>query len=81
MDKIFKAWSNSLGYHIITLKSLHYHKYDLEAFVTNKFFVGFRYLKDNKNKVVVSIILDDKFWNDCFVVMKLGSICMLITHC
>ena len=36
-----------------------------------------RHLKDNKSKIVVSIILDNKFWNDCFVVVKLIS---LVVH-
>ena len=30
-----------------------------------------RYSKDNKNNVVVSIILDNNFWNDCLIVVKL----------
>ena len=55
----------------IALKSLHDHKHDLQALVTSKFFADSRYSKDNKSRVVVSIILDQKFWNDCFIVVKL----------
>ena len=55
----------------IALKSLHDHKHDLQALVTSKFFADSRYSKDNKGRVVVSIILDHKFWNDCFIVVKL----------
>ena len=40
----------------IALKSLHDHKHDLQALVTSKFFVDYRYSKDNKSKVAVSII-------------------------
>ena len=39
--------------------------------MTSKFFADSKYLKDNKCRVVVSIILDHKFWNDCFIVVKL----------
>ena len=55
----------------IALKSLYDHKHDLQALVTSKFFVDSRYSKDNKSNVVVSIILDNKFWNDCLIVVKL----------
>ena len=41
--------------------------------MTSKFFVDFRYSKDNKSKVVVSIILDNRFWNDCLIVVNLMS--------
>ena len=55
----------------IALKSLHDHKHDLQALMTSKFFVDSRYSKDNKRRVMVSIILDHKFWNGCFIVVKL----------
>ena len=29
------------------------------------------YSRDNKNKAVVFVILDNKFWNDCFIVVNL----------
>ncbi|KAL6329357.1 hypothetical protein AAG906_017665 [Vitis piasezkii] len=54
-------------------ESLHDHKHDLQALVTSKFFVDSRYSKDNKSKVVVSIILDNRFWNDCLIVVNLMS--------
>eukprot|EP00261_Vitis_vinifera_P037401 XP_019078644.1 PREDICTED: uncharacterized protein LOC100260439 [Vitis vinifera] len=57
----------------IALKSIHDHKHDLQALVTSKFFVDFRYSKDNKSKVAVSIILDNRFWNDCLIVVNLMS--------
>ena len=55
----------------IALKSLHDHKHDLHALMTRRFFVDSRYSKDNKSRVMVSIILDHKFWNGCFIVVKL----------
>ena len=57
----------------IALKILHDHKHDLQALVTSKFFVDSRYSKDNKSKVAVSIILDNRFWNDCLIVVNLMS--------
>nr|CAN73929.1 hypothetical protein VITISV_013263 [Vitis vinifera] len=54
-------------------KSLHDHKHDLQALVTSKFFVDSRYSKDNKSKVAVSIILDNRFWNDCLIIVNLMS--------
>ncbi|RVW46411.1 hypothetical protein CK203_081776 [Vitis vinifera] len=57
----------------IALKSLHDHKHDLQALVTSKFFVDSRYSKDYKSKVAVSIILDNRFWNDCLIVVNLMS--------
>ena len=63
----------------IAFKSLHDHKHDLQALVTSKFFVDFKYSKDNKRKVVVSIILDNRFWNDYLIVVNLMSplMCLL----
>ncbi|KAL6335774.1 hypothetical protein AAG906_039537 [Vitis piasezkii] len=57
----------------IALKSPHDHKHDLQALVTSKFFVDSRYSKDNKSKVAVSIILDNRFWNDCLIVVNFMS--------
>ncbi|RVW89327.1 hypothetical protein CK203_045502 [Vitis vinifera] len=57
----------------IALKSPHDHKHDLQALVTSKFFVNSRYSKDNKSKDAVSIILDNRFWNDCLIVVNFMS--------
>ena len=47
--------------------------------MTSKFFVDSKYSRDNKSKVVVSIILDNRFWNDCLIVVNLMSplMCLL----
>ncbi|XP_038725531.1 uncharacterized protein LOC120016699 [Tripterygium wilfordii] len=55
----------------IALDSLHEHLHDLQALVTSKDFVDSRYAKDKKAKVVVATILDNKFWNDVFVVVQI----------
>ncbi|RVW25602.1 hypothetical protein CK203_107699 [Vitis vinifera] len=57
----------------IALKSLRDHKHDLQALVTSKFFMDFRYSRDNKSRAVVSIILDNRFGNDCLIVVNLMS--------
>ncbi|RVW33402.1 hypothetical protein CK203_094265 [Vitis vinifera] len=64
----------------IALKSLHDHKHDLQALMTSKFFVDSRYSKDNKSKVAISIILDNRFWNDCLIVVNLMSPLMRLLH-
>ena len=53
------------------MKSLHDHKHDFQALMTRKFFVDSRYSKDDKSRVILSIILDHKFCNDCLIVVKL----------
>ena len=48
--------------------------------VTSKFFADYRYSKDNKNKVVVFVILDNKFWNDCFIIVNLMTPFVRLLH-
>ena len=68
----------------IALKSLHDHKYDLQVFVTSKFFADSRYSRGNKSRVAVSIILVNRFWNYCLIVVNFMSplMCLLrIFYC
>ena len=39
-----------------------------------------RYSKDNKSKVAVFIILDNRFWNDCLIVVNLMSPLIRLLH-
>ncbi|XP_031272896.1 uncharacterized protein LOC116131388 [Pistacia vera] len=48
----------------IALSSLHQHKRDLESTVTDRTFVESRYAKTNKGKAFISIVLDNRFWDD-----------------
>ncbi|KAJ7970826.1 DUF659 domain-containing protein [Quillaja saponaria] len=57
----------------ITLKSLHDHKHDLQALVTSTNFTGHRLSKSAAAKVVSSIILDNKFWDDCLTTVKVAA--------
>ncbi|GAV85924.1 hypothetical protein CFOL_v3_29358, partial [Cephalotus follicularis] len=54
----------------ITLGSINEHKHDLQALAIDKFFVESRYAKLKKGKYVISIILDNKLWDDISVVVQ-----------
>ncbi|KAI0495898.1 hypothetical protein KFK09_022205 [Dendrobium nobile] len=57
----------------ITLRSVHDHKHDLQAFVTNKAYIDSKLSKTMKGKEAASIILDANFWNDSFIISKLSG--------
>ena len=57
----------------LSFGSLHVHKHDLQALVTSKFFVDNRLARELKAKEVVSIILDNFFWDDINVLVKISS--------
>ncbi|RVW75184.1 hypothetical protein CK203_053888 [Vitis vinifera] len=71
--EILRPGASRFATTFIALKSLHDHKHDLQALLTSKFFVDSRYSKDYKSQVAVSIILDNRFWNDCLIVVNLMS--------
>ena len=49
------------------------HKHDLQALVTSKFFVDNRLARESKTIEVVSIILNNSFWDDINVLVKISS--------
>ncbi|KAF7808217.1 uncharacterized protein G2W53_034960 [Senna tora] len=55
----------------ITLKSIHDHKHHLQALVTHDHFVKHRLAKTAAGKTFSDIVLDNKFWNDCLIVVKI----------
>ena len=57
----------------LSFGSLHVHKNDLQALVTSKFFVDNRLARESKAKEVVSIILDNPFWDYINVLVKISS--------
>nr|CAN70395.1 hypothetical protein VITISV_014705 [Vitis vinifera] len=71
VELIFRPDATCVATTFIALKSFHDHKHDLQALVTSKFFVDFRYSRDNKSRVAFSIILDNRFWNNCLIVVNL----------
>nr|XP_025692967.1 uncharacterized protein LOC112795242 [Arachis hypogaea] len=63
----------------ITLKSIYDHKQDLQALVIDKYFTSHKLSKSVNGKIVSSIILDSKFWEDCFTtVMLVGPLIKLL---
>ncbi|XP_030941699.1 uncharacterized protein LOC115966645 [Quercus lobata] len=63
----------------LSFGSIHVHKHDLQALVTSKFFIDNRLARESKAKEAVSIILDNSFWDDINVLVKISSplICLL----
>ena len=49
------------------------HKHDLQALVISKFFVDNRLIRELKAKETISIILDNSFWDDINVLVKISS--------
>ncbi|KAG6469825.1 hypothetical protein ZIOFF_070756 [Zingiber officinale] len=64
----------------IALKSLHDHKDSLQALVTSGDYKKF--LKIDKGKEVKQIVLDEKFWNNCLITMRImGPLIRLLRVC
>ncbi|XP_031251742.1 uncharacterized protein LOC116109659 [Pistacia vera] len=55
----------------IALRSLHEHKHDLQAMVTDRFYVDSPYARSSKGKNVIPIILDNEFWDDMGLISKI----------
>ncbi|XP_054808669.1 uncharacterized protein LOC129310777 [Prosopis cineraria] len=55
----------------IALKSIYEYKHDIQALITSKAFTNSRYSKDQKAKDVTMIVLDNKFWNDCKIIVEI----------
>ncbi|XP_042466040.1 uncharacterized protein LOC122048551 [Zingiber officinale] len=64
----------------IALKSLHDHKDSLQALVTSGDYKKF--LKIDKGKEVKQIVLDEKFWNNCLITVRImGPLIRLLRVC
>ncbi|XP_025692735.1 uncharacterized protein LOC107484546 [Arachis duranensis] len=57
----------------ITLKSIFERKSDLQALVVDTHFTEHKLGRSANGRAVSAIILDNKFWNDCFTACKIGS--------
>ena len=55
----------------IALHSTYEHMHDLQALVTSKEFASSRFAKEKKGKDAVAIILDNKIWKDCLIIVKI----------
>ncbi|GAV84465.1 LOW QUALITY PROTEIN: DUF659 domain-containing protein, partial [Cephalotus follicularis] len=57
----------------ITLKSIYDHKPDLQALVTSKHYTNHKLSRTSKGKSFSSTILDNKFWDDCLIAIKVAA--------
>ncbi|XP_028773353.1 uncharacterized protein LOC114730436 [Neltuma alba] len=57
----------------ITLHSIYMHKNDLQALVVDKHYVDHKLSRTEAGKNFSAIILDNRFWNDCYQVVKIVS--------
>ncbi|XP_050222802.1 uncharacterized protein LOC126672894 [Mercurialis annua] len=57
----------------ITLQNLHEHKNDLQALMTNRVYTDHKLSRSDKGKVVSSLILNNKFWDDCLIMVKIAG--------
>ncbi|XP_072054843.1 uncharacterized protein [Arachis hypogaea] len=55
----------------ITLKSIYDHKEDLQSLMVDKYFTCHKLAKSANGKIVSSIVLDSKFWQDCVTTVKI----------
>lgn len=55
----------------LTLKSIHDHKSHLQALVLHSHFTSHRLSKSAAGKAVSAIILDNRFWDHCFLITNL----------
>ncbi|XP_031274315.1 uncharacterized protein LOC116132783 [Pistacia vera] len=77
--KIVRTGTTRFATTFIALSSLRQHKHDLQSTVTNRAFVESQYAKTNKDKTFISIVLDNRFWDDIGIISKVVSplMCML----
>ncbi|GAV74146.1 LOW QUALITY PROTEIN: DUF659 domain-containing protein/Dimer_Tnp_hAT domain-containing protein, partial [Cephalotus follicularis] len=61
----------------ITLKSIYDHKPDLQALVTSKHYTNHKLSRTSKGKsfssTILDNILDNKFWDDCLIAIKVAA--------
>ncbi|XP_016194913.1 uncharacterized protein LOC107635874 [Arachis ipaensis] len=57
----------------ITLKSIYDHKEYLQSLMVDKYFTSHKLSKSANGKIVSSIVLDSKFWQDCLTTVKIVS--------
>ena len=55
----------------ITLHSIYKHKHDLQALVVDKHFLDHKLSKKVAGKTFSAIILDNRFWNECYKIVKI----------
>ncbi|XLU73709.1 hypothetical protein S245_032762, partial [Arachis hypogaea] len=58
---------------LITLKSIFERKPDLQALVVDTHFIRHKLGRSANGRAMSAIILDNKFWHDCFTACKIVS--------
>ncbi|XLU30656.1 hypothetical protein S245_066722, partial [Arachis hypogaea] len=53
------------------LQNIYDHKEDLQALMVDKYFTSHKLAKSANGKIVSSIVLDSKFWQDCVTTVKI----------
>ncbi|XLT75978.1 hypothetical protein HN873_032252 [Arachis hypogaea] len=62
---------SNLTSHASKITSIFEHKADLQSFIVDSYFIGHKLGKSINSRAVSAIILDSKFWDDCFTACKL----------
>ncbi|XP_028796952.1 uncharacterized protein LOC114752370 [Neltuma alba] len=57
----------------ITLHSIYLHKHDLQALAIDKHFVDHKLARTEAGRTFSAIVLDNRFWNECYQVVKIVS--------
>ncbi|GAV74526.1 LOW QUALITY PROTEIN: DUF659 domain-containing protein, partial [Cephalotus follicularis] len=71
--KIVRPAMTRFATFFITLKSIYDHKPDLQALVTSKHYTNHKLSRTSKGKSFSSTILDNKFWDDCLIAIKVAA--------
>ncbi|XP_022865250.1 uncharacterized protein LOC111385112 [Olea europaea var. sylvestris] len=71
MEGIVRPVMTCFATTFITLKSIYDHKQALQSLTTSRHFTSHRLSKSGNGKLVSSIILDNKFWDDCLMLVKI----------
>ncbi|XP_031261742.1 uncharacterized protein LOC116119943 [Pistacia vera] len=71
--EIIRPSATNFATTFIALSSLHQHKHDLQSTVKDKTFVESRYAKTNQGKAFISIVVDNRFWDDIDIISKVVS--------
>ncbi|KAL0319669.1 UNVERIFIED_CONTAM: hypothetical protein Sradi_5228400 [Sesamum radiatum] len=69
--EILRPGETRFGTTFTALYNVYHHMHDLKALVTCKEFVDSRLARERKTKEVIAIVLDNKFWNDCLIIVKI----------
>ena len=64
----------------ITLKNIFDHKHNLQTLAMDKYYISRRLSKSTMDKVVNAIVLDNKFWKDFLLMVKIVAPIIKLLH-